>query len=438
MNSPDSTKCLSHIAMVILLGIFAIAFSGCFQGLRKDTAMFENGAVAAGRIRGMSSEDAPITVIAYREEDQKMRIYAFTNAVDDKFYFILAGDRDYYFVGFEDTNNNRVVDDWELAGAVGSPDPTRLAKGERKEMRLTLDEDFQLQPRYPRDIDAAPTKLDPNIPVVAGKVVTFDDSILSAEVGKAGLWEPWATVKKHGVGIYFLEPYDPNRIPVVFVHGAGGSPQGFKSFVDNLDRKRYQIWLYRYPSGVRIIRASRALATLLDTLHRRYQFEELAVVAHSMGGLVARGALLLSEQATEYVNLFISISTPWNGHELAKTGVRSAPAVIPSWIDMQSNSDYIKEVFAYSLPDKIDYYLIFGFGSTKSVKGRSSDGSVTLASQLDRRIQARAKRIFGLEYGHVDILYSGETFEIVRGLLDGDMRVILEEEAALPEANETK
>jgi pimeloyl-ACP methyl ester carboxylesterase len=305
-------------------------------------------------------------------------------------------------------------------------------------MRLRLDEDFQLQPRYPRDIDAAPTKLDPNIPVISGKVVNFDDSILSAEVGKVGLWEPWATVKKHGVGIYFLEPYDPNRIPVVFVHGAGGSPQGFKSFVDNLDRKRYQIWLYRYPSGIRIIRASKALAQMLDGLHRRYQFEELAVVAHSMGGLVARGALLLSEQATEHVNLFISISTPWNGHELAKTGVRKAPAVIPSWIDMQSNSDYIKEVFAYPLPDKIDYYLIFGFGSTKSVKGRASDGSVTLASQLDRRIQVRAKRIFGLEYGHVDILYSGETFEIVRGLLDGDKRVILEEEVIAPEANKTK
>jgi hypothetical protein len=139
MNACNSTKFPVRIASALALGVLVTVLSGCFQGLRRDMKLFENAGMARGHIRGMSSEDTPVTVIAYREHNHRMRIYAYTMSAGDRFFFILAGDQDYYFVGFEDKNNNRVLDDGELAGAVGSPDPVRLVKeGRSKHIRRNL------------------------------------------------------------------------------------------------------------------------------------------------------------------------------------------------------------------------------------------------------------------------------------------------------------
>ena len=53
-------------------------------------------------------------------------------------------------------------------------------------------------------------------------------------------------------GIYFVTPYDPNKIPLVFVHGLVSSPDAFKNMINELApepwfREHYQIWLYNYP-----------------------------------------------------------------------------------------------------------------------------------------------------------------------------------------------
>src|SRR5262249_54448351 len=52
-------------------------------------------------------------------------------------------------------------------------------------------------------------------------------------------------------GLYFLEPYDPSRIPVVFVHGLMSSPFTWVKTINGLQqdpeiRKRYQPWVFGY------------------------------------------------------------------------------------------------------------------------------------------------------------------------------------------------
>ena len=51
-----------------------------------------------------------------------------------------------------------------------------------------------------------------------------------------------------------LQPYDPNRIPVIFVHGLGDSFVTWASMVNTLRsdseiRRRHQFSVYSYPSG---------------------------------------------------------------------------------------------------------------------------------------------------------------------------------------------
>lgn len=83
--------------------------------------------------------------------------------------------------------------------------------------------------------------------------------------------------------------------------------------MEHFDKKRYQCWFLNYPSGMRLERVARATAAGLKLLKQRYAFKECYVVAHSMGGLVARSAIdseaLLSGK--NFVSKFITISTPW-------------------------------------------------------------------------------------------------------------------------------
>ena len=70
----------------------------------------------------------------------------------------------------------------------------------------------------------------------------------------AGLFTP-EDVQPHR-GLYMLEPYDPDRIPVLMVHGLWSSPMTWMDMFNDLRsfpelRERYQFWFYLYPSGNR-------------------------------------------------------------------------------------------------------------------------------------------------------------------------------------------
>jgi hypothetical protein len=55
-------------------------------------------------------------------------------------------------------------------------------------------------------------------------------------------------------GIYMLEPYDPDRIPVILVHGLTSIPQMWLPTISAIEsdpelRGRYQFWVFAYPTG---------------------------------------------------------------------------------------------------------------------------------------------------------------------------------------------
>lgn len=104
-------------------------------------------------------------------------------------------------------------------------------------------------------------------------------------------------------GIYFVTPYDPDKIPVLFVHGLVSSPDAFKNVINELVpepwfRENYQIWLYNYPTGNPWIYSSMMFREKLReaTAYARSKGPEtnlnrMVVVAHSMGGLVTRSSV---------------------------------------------------------------------------------------------------------------------------------------------------
>ena len=58
-------------------------------------------------------------------------------------------------------------------------------------------------------------------------------------------------------GMYIMQPYDRERIPVVLVHGLWSSPITWIEVINEIWgdaelRARYQVWLYLYPTGLEI------------------------------------------------------------------------------------------------------------------------------------------------------------------------------------------
>lgn len=121
-----------------------------------------------------------------------------------------------------------------------------------------------------------------------------------------GLLNPNKTQQNRG--IYMLEPFDPNRIPVVMVHGLASSPLTWMPMFNDLRsfaelRRSYQFWFYQYPTGqpfwVSATQMRAELAELrnrLDPAKSHQTLDQMILVGHSMGGLISRMQTYYSDQ----------------------------------------------------------------------------------------------------------------------------------------------
>jgi pimeloyl-ACP methyl ester carboxylesterase len=104
-------------------------------------------------------------------------------------------------------------------------------------------------------------------------------------------------------GLIFLEPYDPQRIPVVFVHGLLSSATAWQNVANSLIRdpeirRAYEFWVFEYPTGKPIAVSALRLREDLAAAQTQYQITEGTVlIGHSMGGLLCRMQVTDSRRA---------------------------------------------------------------------------------------------------------------------------------------------
>ena len=108
--------------------------------------------------------------------------------------------------------------------------------------------------------------------------------------------------------------------------------------------------------------SSHELVQALTELYARFRFNRLALVAHSMGGLVSRAAIQEIEGSLPQLplRLFVSISTPWEGLSIAKMGADYSPAVVPAWLDVVPDSPFLEKLLQKPLPPSMAFHLFFG------------------------------------------------------------------------------
>ena len=111
-------------------------------------------------------------------------------------------------------------------------------------------------------------------------------------LGLAGMIMPGKYHER--TGLYLLEPYDPDQIPVVFIHGLMSAPQMWAPTIKAINadpelRGRFQFWVFGYPTGNPILASALRLRENLARIYELYpKMKNVILVGHSMGGLVAR------------------------------------------------------------------------------------------------------------------------------------------------------
>ncbi len=101
-------------------------------------------------------------------------------------------------------------------------------------------------------------------------------------------------------GLYMMTPYSKDRIPVLFVHGLMSNPRTWSQMLNTLMdsepiRRNYQFLMFGYPTGNPIVYSAHLLRDQLTKFRQKFdpegnnpKFNNMIIVAHSMGGLISK------------------------------------------------------------------------------------------------------------------------------------------------------
>jgi len=269
----------------------------------------------------------------------------------------------------------------------------------------------------------APIRVDVKVNLQPSVVHSVDDPIFSPELGQVGVYQPSHFLARTQRWLFSVGAPDFSKTQVVLVHGIDGTPRDFRTLIAGIDEKRYSVWLFYYPSGLSLDQLGSALAHGVRRLVEGAETPgvRLAIVAHSMGGLVGRRAVnqLCKEGRPPYLRMYASFDTPYGGVEAAAGAVRRGTELVPSWIDVAAGSPFLERLHDAPLPDDLPFYLFFGWGDrSRSGPAPAGDGTITLASQLDPRAQSAATAMSGFAATHVGILSDAKAIEALGRALD--------------------
>jgi pimeloyl-ACP methyl ester carboxylesterase len=215
----------------------------------------------------------------------------------------------------------------------------------------------------------------------------------------------------------------------------------------------------RYNSGLHISANGRACADLLERLVAEWPapLDELVIVGHSMGGLLARSACHAGERAGHAwrpkLGTLICLGSPHHGAPLERGGnwvdllLGSSPYTVPLGRLARIRSAGVTDLrfgnvrdedwngrdrFAFggdtrtplALPAGVQCYAIAGTKTPKAGGRLRGDGLVPVASALGRHDRPEltlafpeAHQFIGYGVGHIDLLHSAEVYEQLRSWL---------------------
>ena len=108
------------------------------------------------------------------------------------------------------------------------------------------------------------------------------------DLGILGMLSPEKFLEKEG--FFLVQPYDPKKIPIVFVHGLMSVPQMWLPVMAAIEsdptlRSKFQFWVFAYPTGNPIAYSALQLREALASVYKVYpRTKDMVIINHSLGG----------------------------------------------------------------------------------------------------------------------------------------------------------
>ncbi|CAH6967519.1 Alpha/beta hydrolase [Vibrio chagasii] len=347
-------------------------------------------------------------VIEQIKDINKGEVDGYDGIIDSDSIHLHVSNNIHYLLIFEDKNQDLTLQADEAFSVINLRDHKDRST---IEVSLTVNESEAPRAFVDRSLSSL-LKIELDL-VDIGTVVDLSDPPFEKGNAKLGMWQPLTFLLEDNAGLYFLSEYDPNKIPILFVHGINATALDFAPLIQKIDQSKYQIWVFNYPSGLSLSLNSKGLNNLLHTVVSEYKNQQLHVVAHSMGGLIVTNSIRQCRigQLCDFVSSVTTISSPFGGVESAKQGVEYSPVVMPAWVDLNPDGKFIADLFIDSSKIHIPHFLAFGYNSGDLFNTNSNDGVINLSSQLSRPAQLKADQIRGYNENHLSILDNDHLFE---------------------------
>jgi len=341
-------------------------------------------------------------------------------ADDTGYYGILLPAGSYDVLLFADVNGDGFYETEEVVARTPSGSPVDVDEKHTTEGVLVAGPELSLDLKAPSVSETAVRVKVSSSPFV---VASLDEPIFAPDLGELGVYYPNQFLTRVQRWVFAVGEPDFKKTQVVLVHGIEGTPRDFSTMVAGIDRSRYQIWLFYYPSGLHLDTLGIVLSRAIQTIAAYPKSPDLKVVlvAHSMGGLVGRRAVneLCRDGKPPYLKAYVSFDTPYGGIEAVVGAEKRGQALVASWRDIAADSDFLKRLHATPLPPDLPFDLFFGWGVPgTNGPGTAGDGTIALHSQLDPRAQAAARRMIGFGQTHVGILSDKDAIHALSGILD--------------------
>lgn len=410
------------VCSVICLVVCLVMLAGCsLADIQEQIRITEKLGSIKGKVKLSDGQKGPIVVKRYTLEDDTYVYESFEIPSADGSYqfYVLPGT--YYVSAFVDSNRDAEYQSAEAGNYHGSefggPAEIKVEAGQAVILEtLTISGKPPVFSENTQSrVNLSPSKR--NI----GRIVSLDDAIFGDANYSMGVWKPIQFLTQIGGGLYFLQEYQKSKIPVLFVHGINGGPTDWEEAIQSLDSRCFQPWVLYYPSGLRLDIISDYLVTAITGLHKEYDFKQLYVIGHSMGGLITRSFvkkyLDRFPENAEIIRLVMTVNSPMNGMKSAISGVKNSPIVVPSWRDVAIDSAFLQDLYKWEWPDEVSYHLVFSYKT-----GSSDDGVVQLQSQIPLKLQSEAVRMHGLNNTHAGTLYDTDFLELFNAALVDTLR----------------
>jgi hypothetical protein len=232
-----------------------------------------------------------------------------------------------------------------------------------------------------------------------------------------------------------LEPDEPINL---LVHGCAASSARLNTLAAEFEAAGQQAVCFSYDERNRLEASSVQLQSVLRILERHQRSDEITILAHSMGGLVARHALVHLEGDSPMRFRLVAVSSPFMGIRSSRHCGNTALHVLTlgitvgvcqavtgsKWTEIHPGSEFTSQ--PGRLPDHVVEHLQVVTDEVGSCRRWSESGECeqddfvfTIAEQTNRSVDSdpRVRRVVA-KVGHAEVIgVAGRRPDVLAGIL---------------------